>query len=397
LLPVALLFLFAYALNLDVKDIPLAVVDLDHTPESRAYAQALVNTGKFVLAYRPDSPEEAEDLLDRGQAQVVLIIPGGFARALRRGETAQVQTLVDGTFPTSARVVRAYVDAVNDAFLAELAGERLAALQAVDRHLTAPAVVAIPQVRYNPAMRSESFIVPGLIGVLLMAFPPLLAALAIVREKEHGSIQQIFVSPLRPWAFIVGKLLPYLLIAFGELALILLAARYWFRVPLQGSLALFLLASIPYAVSTVGTDHDAFVPLLRLHVPHFHHAHSHASLRLPLPCPVLHQNHLRCVPQGCGLGNLVASTGGAHSLHPGHPGPGRLALPKEGGMMVNRRLWGLMRKEFIQFARDRALVLLILYTFVEIAICGWALTLEVRNMATAVYDGDHTPETHSKP
>ncbi len=251
LLPVALLFLFAYALNLDVKDIPLAVVDLDHTPESRAYAQALVNTGKFVLAYRPDSPEEAEDLLDRGQAQVVLIIPGGFARALRRGETAQVQTLVDGTFPTSARVVRAYVDAVNDAFLAELAGERLAALQAVDRHLTAPAVVAIPQVRYNPAMRSESFIVPGLIGVLLMAFPPLLAALAIVREKEHGSIQQIFVSPLRPWAFIVGKLLPYLLIAFGELALILLAARYWFRVPLQGSLALFLLASIPYAVSTV--------------------------------------------------------------------------------------------------------------------------------------------------
>ncbi len=251
LLPVALLFLFAYALNLDVKDIPLAVVDLDHTPESRAYAQALVNTGKFVLAYRPGSPEEAEDLLDRGQAQVVLIIPGGFARALRRGETAQVQTLVDGTFPTSARVVRAYVDAVNDAFLAELAGERLTALQAVDRHLTAPAVVAIPQVRYNPAMRSESFIVPGLIGVLLMAFPPLLAALAIVREKEHGSIQQIFVSPLRPWAFIVGKLLPYLLIAFGELALILLAARYWFRVPLQGSLALFLLASIPYAVSTV--------------------------------------------------------------------------------------------------------------------------------------------------
>ncbi len=250
-LPLVLLFLFAYALNLDVKDIPLAVVDLDHTAESRAYTQALVNTGKFILAYRPASPKEAERLLDQGKAQVVLIIPGGFGRALRRGETAQVQTLVDGTFPTSARVVREYVDAVNDVFTAQIAGEHLAALRNVQGNLMAPAVVAVPQVRYNPAMKSANFIVPGLIAVLLMAFPPLLSALAIVREKEHGSIQQIFVSPLRPWAFIVGKLVPYLLIAFGELALVLLAARYWFQVPMRGSLAFFLLASVPYVVSTV--------------------------------------------------------------------------------------------------------------------------------------------------
>ena len=250
-LPLVLLFLFAYALNLDVKDISLAVVDLDHTAESRAYAQALVNTGKFVLAYRPASPAEAERLMDQGRVQVVLIIPGGFGRALRRGETAQVQTLVDGTFPTSARVVREYVDAVNDMFTAQVAGERLAALHTVQGNLMAPAVVAVPQVRYNPAMKSANFIVPGLIAVLLMAFPPLLSALAIVREKEHGSIQQIFVSPLRPWAFIVGKLVPYLFIAFGELALVLLAARYWFQVPMRGSLAFFLLASVPYVVSTV--------------------------------------------------------------------------------------------------------------------------------------------------
>ncbi len=250
-LPLVLLFLFAYSLNLDVKDIPMAVVDLDNTAESRAYAQAFVNTGRFVLAYHPATPEEAERLLDQGRAQVALIIPRGFSRALRRGETAQVQTLVDGTFPTSARVVRGYVDAVSDAFTAQVAKERLALLRQTGSHLARPAVVAVPRVRYNPAMKSANFIVPGLIVVLLMAFPPLLSALAIVREKEHGSIQQIFVSPLPPWAFIVGKLLPYLLIAFGELALMLWATRYWFQVPLQGSLSFFLLATIPYAVGTV--------------------------------------------------------------------------------------------------------------------------------------------------
>ncbi len=251
ILPLILLFLFAYSLNLDVKNIPLAVVDLDQTAESRAYTQALVNSGRFVLVYRPASPAEAERLLAQGRAQVVLIIPGGFARALRRGDVAQVQTLVDGTFPTSARVVRGYVDAVNDIFSARLVKQRVALWEQSGRLPTSPAVTVVPQVRYNPAMRSANFIVPGLIAVLLMAFPPLLSALAIVREKEHGSIQQIFVSPLRSWAFIVGKMLPYLLIAFAELALLFWATLFWFQVPMRGSWFLFLLASIPYAVGTI--------------------------------------------------------------------------------------------------------------------------------------------------
>ncbi len=250
-LPLVLLLLFAYALNLDVKNIPVAIVDLDHSAESRAYVQALANTGRFVPAYRPATPQEAERLLDQGKAQVVLIIPAGFAQALRQGRTAQVQTLVDGTFPTSARVVLEYVEAVNDVFTARVAGERLVTWRRVAGNLAAPAVAPVPLVRYNPELRSANFIVPGLIVVILMAFPPLLSALAIVREKEHGSIQHIFVSPLRPWAFIVGKLVPYLVIASAELLLVLLATRYWFRVPLQGSLFFFLLASVPYVVGTV--------------------------------------------------------------------------------------------------------------------------------------------------
>lgn len=251
-LPLVLLFLFAYALNLDVNNITLAVVDQDNSPESRAYTEMFVNTGKFILKYRPPNSHEAGRLLDQGKAQVVILIPSGFARTLASGETAEVQTLVDGTFPTSAQVMQGYVYVVNEVFTGRLLAEHFATLGVGGGGPLAPAIVAVPRVRYNAAMKSVNYIVPGLIGVILMAFPPLLSALAIVREKERGSIQQIFVSPLRPWAFIVGKLIPYVVIAYGELVLVLLAARYWFRVPMAGNVWLFLLASVPYVVSTVG-------------------------------------------------------------------------------------------------------------------------------------------------
>ncbi len=250
-LPLVLLFLFAYSMNLDVKNIPLAVLDMDNSAESRAYVAAIVNTGKFDLKYRPENAQEAERLLDWGKAQVVVLIPTGFSKTLLGGGTADVQTLVDGTFPTSARVVQSYVNVINDTFTARLLADHFTDLGMGNSGALAPAVTAVPRIRYNPAMKSANLIVPGLIGVLLMAFPPLLSALAIVREKESGSIQQIFISPVRPSAFIVGKLIPYGIIAYIELLLVLLAARYWFQAPLAGSLPLFLLASVPYVISTV--------------------------------------------------------------------------------------------------------------------------------------------------
>ncbi len=250
-LPLVLLFLFAYSLDLDVKNIPLAVVDMDNSAESRSYVAMFVNSGSFDLKYRPATPDEAARLLDQGKAQAALLIPSGFSRALQDGRTAEVQTLVDGTFPTSARVVRGYVDAINQVFTGRLLAEHFGALGAAGAASLAPSIRAVPRVRYNPALKSANFIVPGLIGTILMAFAPLLTALSIVREKEHGSIQQIFVSPVRPAAFILGKLIPYAGIAFGELALLLLAARYWFQVPMAGSVGLFVLGSIPYVLGAV--------------------------------------------------------------------------------------------------------------------------------------------------
>lgn len=251
ILPLVLLLLFAYAFNLDVTDVRLAVLNLDQSPASRRYVRAFTNTEKFKLKYRPVNPDQMGELLDRGKAQVALLIPAGFERTLSAGGQAKVQTIVDGTFPTSARVIEGYAAAINDAFNLEMAKERAAGLGLTGFPGMTPAVQLQARLLYNPAGKSANFIVPGLIGVILMAFPPLLSALAIVREKERGSIQQIFVSPIRPWAFVVGKLIPYAVIAFGELSLVLLAARFWFRVPLAGDVGLYLLASVPYVVSTV--------------------------------------------------------------------------------------------------------------------------------------------------
>lgn len=251
ILPLLLLFLFAYGFNLDVTDIPLAVVDQDNTPQSYAYIQALLETGKFDLRYRPTNEREARHLLDKGSIQVVLIIPEGFEQDLVPGETAEVETLIDGTFPPSAQVARGYIETANATYTAHYAATLVNGLGLNDRISLTPAVVVEPEVRYNPSLKSINFVAPGLIAVILMAFPPMLSALAIVREKERGSIQQIFVAPVNAWSFILGKLIPYVVIAFGELLAVMAVVRYWFDVPLAGNAALYILAAIPYVIGTV--------------------------------------------------------------------------------------------------------------------------------------------------
>ncbi|MCK6584749.1 MAG: ABC transporter permease [Anaerolineales bacterium] len=250
-LPLVMLFLFAYGVNTDVRNIQLVVLDFDQSSASRDYSRAFTNSGYFRLVASVGSYDEIADLLDRDKADAALVIPPGFEKTLSGGGQAEVQTILDGSYTPFAQVAQSYVEAINADYnrrmIADYIGNRTG--QSLDRWV---ALTVESRVLYNPGLKSVNSIVPGLFAVILMAFPPLLSALAIVREKERGSIQQIFVSPIRSVELILGKLIPYGVLAFIEMMIVLAGGIFWFGVPFRGSLALFIAASLLYVLTTVG-------------------------------------------------------------------------------------------------------------------------------------------------
>lgn len=244
-MPLVMLVLFGYALRIDFDDMPMAVLDLDRSRESAELAEVFANSGDFVIRHRVTTEREVRQLFERGRIRLALVIPPGFAREVTAGRTAQVQTLIDGSLAATAAVLRSEVEAATASYTL-----RLARRTTGRGGLIGPDAEA--RVWYNPALRSSTFVVPGLFAVILMAFPPLLTALAVVREKESGSVEQIYVSPLRPWEFIAGKMLPYVALAFFELTSVIAVGRLWFGIPFRGSAGVLALGSAIYVLCTVG-------------------------------------------------------------------------------------------------------------------------------------------------
>lgn len=247
-LPFIMLFLFGYALSMDVQDVATIVYDQDRTQASERLVEAFSQSGYFTVRGHVDSPAAAAQALDRGKATVVVVIPPGYARTLAAGREASVQLLVDGSYSATALIVSNYLTAVVARHSTELALQRLR-----QRGIRFDEPVK-PEVRvwYNAAMKSANYIVPGLFAVLLMAFPPMLTSLAIVRERERGTIEQIYVSPVPPALFILGKVIPYAGLSFLEMLLVLAVGAWSFDIPMRGSLALLLGASLLYVFVTVG-------------------------------------------------------------------------------------------------------------------------------------------------
>lgn len=250
LLPVIMMILFSYAITLDVKEIAMVVLDEDGSPQSREYVASFLQSGYFRLHTAVKSEPEIERLLDKGAVRIALVIPVGFSRSLGQGIPADVQTLLDGSFANTAVIALNYVDAINEAYSRRLQEQAVTHLGVLP-HLS-QAIRVEPRVRYNPDLRSENYVIPGLFAVILMAFPPLLTALAVVREHERGSILQVYTSPIRAWEFLGGKLLPYAAIAFLEMVLLLVVGSFWFKAPIRGSVPLLLILSIVYVMCTVG-------------------------------------------------------------------------------------------------------------------------------------------------
>ncbi len=247
-LPLIMLFIFGYAVSLDVKDISMALYDQDRSQESARLVESFTSSGYFYLADSLGSFKEVDETLDRGRASMVLVIPPDFAKTLRSNDKTMVQILIDGTFSARALILSNYANSIVNDYSQKFLSGYLASKGIVLQ----PAVKILPRVWYNPPMKSVNYIVPGLFAVLLMAFPPMLTALAIVREKERGTIEQIYVSPITPFVFILGKVIPYSLIAFTEMLLILVIGTLWFQIPFKGSYLLLITLSLIYVFCTVG-------------------------------------------------------------------------------------------------------------------------------------------------
>jgi len=246
--PVVMLFIFGWAINTDVKHAPTVVLDQSGSVEAQQLLEALENSQYFDLRYRVRSQRELTRLIDDGTAKVGVVIPPDYARQLARRQ-ARVQVIVDASDPQVA------TSAMNAA--TALAAERSLAVLA--QTTAGPAVrdEAPPldfRVRawYNPDLVSAIFIVPGLIGALLMQTTVSVMAIAIVRERERGTLEALVVSPIRRWELLLGKIIPNLLVAYGQMTMALLVAHFVFDVPVRGSLPLLYGLSAVFMWGTLG-------------------------------------------------------------------------------------------------------------------------------------------------
>jgi ABC-2 type transport system permease protein len=246
--PVIQLTLLGYAATTDLRDVPVAVCDLDRSTSSRELVDAFGAGGDFRLRFYADDPDRVDRYLDRNQADIGVIIPAGFERRINAGQTAPVQLLVDGSKVNAAIALNRLVAAIS-ARAASLAQARFAR-QGSD--LRVPGIEIETRAWYNPELSSRNFMVPGVLALLLVVVTTLVTSMAIVKEKETGTIEQLIVTPIRSSELVLGKLLPFTLIGLIEILLVLAVALFWFRVPLRGNLALLLVLSLLFMINAQG-------------------------------------------------------------------------------------------------------------------------------------------------
>lgn len=245
-LPTMMLLLYGYALNFDVRHIPLAVEDRDKSAASRELLAAFTNSSYFDLVRDLPGGADTARLTARGTARAILTVPEGFARDLAAGATARVQLLLDGSDSNTATLALSYASAI----VAQANASRLRA-GAGGVALSATAIDYQPRVWYNPELRSTQFLVPGLIGMILMLTGVLSTALSVVREKERGTLEQLRVTSLRPAELILGKTLPYLAISLLATFFVLVAARLLFDVVIRGPYLDLFVATLIYLVGAL--------------------------------------------------------------------------------------------------------------------------------------------------
>jgi ABC-2 type transport system permease protein len=244
--PVIQLTMLGYAATTDITNVPVVVVDGDRSPRSRQLLERFAASPHFDVVAEATHPGDVGDYLAQGRAWLAILVPPGFGGAIERGHPhslRQVQILADGTDANSSGVALAYASG--------LVGEYSAALR-LERGGKPPTIAPQVRVWFNPELESRDFMVPGVIALLLLVITANLSSMAIVRERELGTLEQLNVTPLGRWELILGKLLPYAAVGFIDVLLVVAVAIYWFEVPFEGSIVVLLSGSVAYLLCTLG-------------------------------------------------------------------------------------------------------------------------------------------------
>lgn len=244
-IPLIQLILFGYAINSDPKHLPTAVIAADQSVFTRQFTVGMQNSSYFTLMDKAKTEQQAETLLAQGKIQFIVFIPPRFTEKLIRNNNAQILVEADATDPAATSYALSALQGLVASFNKNLTGP-LSKL-----HVNSPPVTLIIQPKYNPARNTQYNIVPGLLGVVLTMTMVVITSLAITRERERGTMESLLAMPVRPIEVILGKLIPYILVGYIQVLLILFAAAYLFHVPTEGSILLLLIACLPFIAANL--------------------------------------------------------------------------------------------------------------------------------------------------
>lgn len=247
--PILQLVILGYAATTDVNNIALAVCDLDKSATSRELIRSFVSSGYFTIERDVDAYNQIDAIIDRGDAQVAIVIPAKFGANVAASVSTPVQMIVDGADGYTAGIAVGYSGQIVGAFNQNILQ------RVIDRSGSKPHIGSVDnkfRVWYNPELKSKNFMIPGIIALLLLIFTGMLAAMAIVKERELGTLEQLVVTPIRPWQLVLGKLVPSIIVGLIDVVIVLTVGHYWFDVPVRGNILLLFFSCGIFLLSTLG-------------------------------------------------------------------------------------------------------------------------------------------------
>ena len=248
--PILQLIIFGYVATTDVRDIPAVVLDFDRTSVSRQFTQTFSNTGYFSLDHHADNYEEEKALLDSGKVKAAINIPQDFAKTIKAGRSAEVQFVVDGTNSNSASIILGYIQGITFEYSMKMLKDRFRNTGNIEDKINI--IDAKVRVFHNQTLSSTNYMIPGIIALLLTIITAVLTSISIVKEKEYGTLEQLIVTPVKPYEIMISKMVPYIILSLIDVILVMLVAVFWFKVPVLGSMLLLFVFLFIFLITNLG-------------------------------------------------------------------------------------------------------------------------------------------------